>query len=457
MKRFRRGIQLPDFEDRTLASIQIHLPDPPSVVLISLKHKFDGPRILCVREGDRVSVGTKLAEGADPTSVPVYSSLSGCVSRVRSDRIEVESDHADRLDPSIRLREEIPSDASQLIEMIRQAGIIDLGGSGAPVHTRLWKARHTGVDTVIVNGCESEPFLTADHVLMMNYPAEILKGAELIRIACGARRVVIALEKNKREAVELLNSKNYNLRIKTIETLTLPVRYPQDSEGVLMQTVIGDAMDPHSPFISQGALVEHVATAFAVYEAIYLGKPLYERVVTVSGPCFAEPRNMWARSGVQAIDLIRESKGFLRDPDRITFGGPMTGRTISDLDSPVTLDVRAILALPRELVPLRKEEACIRCGMCLDVCPEALVPETLVRAIRSNNGRLVQQYDIEACTECGCCAYVCPSKIPIVYVIQEGKRNIHGDKVPCSLPSLPASPAGRRGSIPSGAEAISER
>ena len=451
MKRFRKGIRLPEFKDRTLASIQIHLPSSPSVVTIPLNHKANGPLAPCVQEGDPVCVGTKLAEGSDQNSVPVYSSVSGCVSKVCQDLIQIESDYADRLDRSIKVREEIPSDASQLIEMIREAGMVDLGGSGIPIHTRLLDARSSGVEFVIVNGCESEPFLTADHVLVMNYPAEILKGAELIRIACGAKRAVIAVERNKREAAELLNSKNYNLKIKTIETMMLPVRYPQDSEGVLAETVTDKVMDPNSSIISQGVLVEHVATAFGAYEAIYLRKPLYERVVTVSGPCFAEPKNMWARTGVPAIELIRESKGFLRDPDRVIFGGPMTGQAISDLQTPVTMDVTGIVALPHELVPSEEEEACIRCGLCVDVCPEALVPETLVRAVRIHNDRLAQEYDIDACTECGCCAYVCPSKIPIIRVIQEGKRNVCEKTASTSVPTLHHRPLRAVGAMTAGA------
>ena len=167
--------------------------------------------------------------------------------------------------------------------------------------------------------------------------------------------------------------------------------------------------------------MENVATAFAVYEAIYLKKPFYERVITISGSCIFEPKNLWARIGTQAADLIRTCKGFMQEPKRVIFGGPMTGEAISHLDEPMTKKVRGILAFSSELETFGQEESCIRCGFCVEACPESLVPETLIRAVQHDNLNLAREYDINSCTECGLCTYICPSKIPMVAIIQKGK------------------------------------
>ena len=331
MRQFKKGVVLPDFKERSLSSTQIHVPQSVRFVTILL-HQHVGARLKpCVSEGDPVFVGTKIAEGLEWSSVPLHSSVSGFVSKVEEDSVTIESDEADRLAPSIQVHTEIQMGPDQLVEMIREAGIVDLGGTAFPTHVRALEARAKGVETLILNGCESEPFLTADHMLMLNHPVEILKGAELLRIACGAKRALIAIEKNKLEAVEVLNSKNYNLKIHTVQTMTLAVRYPQGSERALAEAVLGHKLRRRSSPIESGILVENVATAFAVFEAVHLKKPLYQRVITVGGPCVVEPKNLWARIGTRAQDLIRSAKGLMRAPDRVIFGGPMTGQAIESL------------------------------------------------------------------------------------------------------------------------------
>lgn len=417
MKSLRKGICLPDFKYRSLSTTQIHLPHPTRFITLKLDQQVKA----CVEEGDSVFVGTKVADGDDWVSVPIHSSVSGHVSQVTQDSIVIESDEADRLDSSIHLRYEIPTDPAQLVELIREAGIVDLGGSAAPTHVRLVEARTKGIQTLVLNGCESEPFLTADHLLMLNHPVEILKGAELLRIASGASRAVIAVERNKLEVVEVLNSKNYNLKIETVRTQTLPTRYPQGLERPLAEAVIGRKLKWDESAMEAGVLVENVATAFAVYEAVYLQKPLYERVMTIGGPCVVEPKNLWARIGTRAVDLICSSKGFMRDPDRVIFGGPMMGEAIQNVEKSVTKAVQGILALPAELTAPGTEEACVRCGWCVDVCPESLTPEAIIRAVQKENDELAGEYDIDSCTECGLCTYICPSKIPMSTLIRKGK------------------------------------
>ena len=421
MRTLKKGIRLPDFKYRSLSSTHIHLPQASRFITILLNQHGNGSVKPCVQKGDQVFVGTKVAEGEDWASAPIHSSVSGRISEITQDSVIIESDEADRLDSSIQVRSEISTDHGQLIEIIRQAGIVDLGGSAFPTHVRLAEARSKNVEILVLNGCESEPFLTADHVLMLNHPVEILKGAELLRIASSAKRAVIVIEQNKLEVVEILNSKNYNLKIETLSTLTVPVRYPQGSERALVEAVTNRKLPWNQSALEVGVLTQNVATAFAVYEAVYLKKPLYERVITVTGDCIVEPKNLWARIGTRAVDLIRSSKGLMREPNRIIFGGPMTGEAIEHLEVPVTKKVQGILALPPDLT-VSEEEPCIRCGLCVDVCPESLVPEALIRAARAGDQELAEDYDIDSCTECGSCAYICPSKIPMVAIIRNGKQ-----------------------------------
>ena len=422
MKTFKQGIRLPDFKYRSLSSTHIHLPQPARFITILLNQHAETLLKPCVRPGNLVFVGTKIAEGENWVSAPIHSSVSGRVSEITRHSIVIESDEADRLDPSIQMRGEIPSDPDQLIEIVRQSGIVDLGGRGFPTHVHLAEARKKGIETLVLNGCESEPFLVADHVLMLNHPVEVIKGAELLRVASGAKRAVIVIEQNKLEAVEILNSKNYNLKIETVSTITVSTRYPQGSERTLFKTVTGRELNWNQSALAAGVLIENVATAFAVYEAVYLKKSLYERVITVAGDCVVEPKNLWARIGTRAIDLIRSCKGLMREPARVVFGGPMTGEAVPDLEIPVTKKVQGILALPPELVAVYEEEPCIRCGLCVEVCPESLMAETLIRAVKIGDQELAKEYDIDSCTECGCCAYICPSKIPMVDMIRKGKQ-----------------------------------
>jgi electron transport complex protein RnfC len=189
----------------------------------------------------------------------------------------------------------------------------------------------------------------------------------------------------------------------------------------LVETISGKKLSRNEEPLDINILAEHIATAFAVYEAVYLRKPLYERAITVGGPCILEPKNVWAPIGTKALDLIRFCKGLMREPERIIFGGPMTGEAISSLEEPITKKVQGLLALPKDVVKMGSEEPCIRCGLCVHVCPESLIPETLIRAVRKDNQSLAQEFQVDSCTECGACAYVCPSQIPMVSIIRTGK------------------------------------
>ncbi len=418
MRPFFKGIQLPDFEASTLLTTQIFAPKSPPFVTL---HVQAGSKIL-VCQGDVVCVGSRLTDPNDFFSVPIHASTSGKVVRVSNGEIQIESDVLDRLDPSIHPRLLIPTAPDEILDLIREAGVIDLGGSGASTYQALLTARTNEPKILVIDCCQLEPFVTADDMLILNFAAEILKGVELLRVACGAARAVIAVSKAKSEMREILNSKNYNLKFSSIETVIVSNRYPQNQKEILAETITGKILKWGELASSAGVHVENLATVFACYEAVYLNKPLFERVVTVGGPCIADPKNLWVRAGVSAKYLFNLCKGFLRDPERVVLGGPVMGRAIQDLETAMPLEAQALLALPKEIVNSHAEEPCIRCGHCVDACPEALLPETLVRAVRKANTEQALEFGIHGCTECNACVYVCPSHIPIVQVIREGKQ-----------------------------------
>lgn len=414
----KKGIRLPYFSYRSLLTAQIKRSVLPKVVRISLA-QYDGSCATpCVKESESVFQGTKIAEGI----VPIHSSVSGNVIKVSRDLIHIASDEKNQADPFIQSRQKIPIDSEELAAIIREAGIVGLGGDGYPTFLKMLEAKHRQVHTLIINGCESEPFLTTDYILMTNHPVEVLKGIELLRLASGAERAVIATQRNKMETLEILNSRNYNLKFDRIQTISLPAVYPQDNERVLVSAVLGRKLGKNEKPMSSGAVVENIATAFAVYEAVFLGKPLFERVITIEGACVTEPKNLWAPIGISIQDLLRSCKGLLRDPGRLVLGGSMTGESVSSMDAVVTKKVQAVLALPVELTTLEKEEPCSRCGLCVEACPESLVPETLVKAIRKRNRALAEEFEIYNCNECGNCSYICPSNIPMVELIRAGKN-----------------------------------
>ncbi|OGW80546.1 MAG: hypothetical protein A3G33_09375 [Omnitrophica bacterium RIFCSPLOWO2_12_FULL_44_17] len=434
MKYLKRGVHLPEKKERSLLTTNIVRSSTPRFIAISLLEKGNISAVSCVFEGDRVLVGTKIADGVDFKAVPIHSSVSGFISKVMPEQIQIESDERDSLDPVIQPQLFVSENPDELIEIVRQAGLVDMGSCSIPLHMKLEEAKMAHIHTLVINGCESEPYLTADHVLMLNHGLEILKGTESLRIACGARQAVIAIERNKLEAVEILKTKNYSLRLNQIEICSFPVKYPQGTERALCETLLERPFRKGESALKAGILVLNVATAFAAYEAIYVGKPLIERVVTVTGECIAEAKNIWARIGTPLSYLIHQCRGLLRDSVRLVLGGPMTGEAINSLDFPVTKNTTGIVALPVESNDVEKEAPCIRCGLCVDRCVASLQPEILVKAIRKENFNLAKEYKLEECIECGVCAYICPSKIPLLEMIQNGKRAFLKKTEPAPIP-----------------------
>lgn len=408
-----RGIRLETKKEAAQIDGSIKRLLTPTRVRIPLKEISGAAAAPIVRAGDCVQLGQKIADAAGEESVSVHASLAGTVSAVeyfphpllgRAEAIEILADERGEKIPAMgteRPRWQELS-AEELLEIFRESGLVDLENSQA-LHARAAEVRGQ-VRALVLNGCEAEPYLSSDYALMMSHALEILKGAEILRRALGAERIEIATQEDKMEAAELFKSKIYFLKSKHVSVDVYPALYPNALETLRLED--GDSA------------VFNVATAFAVYEAVVLQKPLFERAVTLGGECIALPKNIWLRIGTSFDDAIKLCRGLLREPRKLLMGGPMRGRAVSSLEMPVIKATQGILALPKEVARPETAEACIRCGHCIDACPVEISPVMITLAAEHNLFDVAEDYGVAECIECGNCAYVCPAKRPMTELIR---------------------------------------
>lgn len=328
MTPIKGGLKLEGKKEATLVPWTSARSEPPRRIRIPLVDSKQSPAKPCVQKGDRVLLGQKIAE--DKRRIALHASVSGEVTAVHSE-IEILSDGKDESIPGMgherRGWESLSPEEG--IQILKDSGI------------ELPSSRH---GTLILNACESEPYLTSDYSLLMSHPVEILRGAEILRRLRGAKDVILALEDREEEVIELLKSKFFFHTEFHTRMEALPARYPQENEKILVRTLLGPG---------KKAEVWNAATVYAVYEAVVLQKPFYERIVTVGGECMAQPRNLWIRIGTPAEEAVKGARGFLRQPEKVILGGPMRGIAIPTLDHPILKDTRGLLGLPREVAPPR--------------------------------------------------------------------------------------------------------
>jgi len=429
------GVCLDGKKDATLLDWTIRRPAPPTKVLIPL-HQSTGPAPQpCVHVGSLVRAGEMIAEPRTPQSVALHASLSGKVSAMgvfshpilgEDEGIEITSDGLDEKVPGVGVERTgwQHLDKDSLLSIFRQSGLVDLDSSMQAVHEKIRGLHSQKAKTLVINACESEPYLTANYVLMMTHTVEILRGVQILQKAADAQRTVIAIEENKLQAAELLRSKIFFLKDVSIEVKVFPTRYPQGAEEILEQEFADKRTSRERDEKSREILVLDVATAFAVYEAVVFQKPLYERALTVGGECVVEARNLWGRIGTSFEDLLRNCRGLLREPGALVMGGPMKGFAQSSPDVSILKGTQAILALPKETVPSDVSEPCIRCGDCLEACPMEISPAMITLASEHGLWDAAADYGISRCIECGLCSYVCPSKRPMQELIRRAKTEL---------------------------------
>jgi len=419
--KFRGGVRPSCF--KLTAGKRIERAKLPSRVILPLRQHVGAVCEPSVKKGDHVRVGQKIADSASAISAPIHASVSGTVVEISTSdtptgeevqSVTIESDGKDEwietrgIDPEHSSREEV-------LAKIRECGVVGLGGAAFPTHVKLKPPEGKKIDVVLINGVECEPYITADHRLMLEEGEKIVEGARIIAKVLEAKRVVVAIEENKPDAIKNIREFGWE----DIEVVSLKTRYPQGDERHLIKAILNKEIPAGGLPFDVGVVVQNVGTAKAVRDAVYDGIPLVERVVTVTGDV-QEPKNLLVRIGTPFSQLVDECGGPQGRIGKVISGGPMMG-IAQYKDVPVIKGTNCILVFNEQRVKKEEELSCIRCGRCVEVCPMGLLPYMFVALIRKKKFRECSDYSITSCDECGCCAYVCPSKIPIVQLIKEGK------------------------------------
>ena len=438
MKTFRIGGVHPA-ENKLSAGSPIREAALPKQAIFSMFQHIGAPAKPVVKKGDVVKVGTLLGEAGGFVSAPIYSSVSGKVSKVdvaldASDTrrmavyVDVEGDEweeaIDRTPDLVRLEDRPDLDSQTIVEKIKQAGIVGMGGATFPCHVKLCPPPGQKAECVIINAVECEPYLTSDHSLMLEKADEILVGVSLIMKAVNVNRAYIGIENNKPDAIKLMQEKAKSYP--QIEIVPLKVQYPQGGEKQLIDAVIGRQVPaPPAIPISVGAVVQNVGTAFAIYEAVMKNKPLISRIITVTGKSVKTPSNLLARLGTPFSQLIDECGGLPADTGKIIGGGPMMGKALISLDIPMTKGSSGLLIMNEKDARRTAPEACIRCAKCVSACPMGLEPYLLMSLTENNEVEQAEEHGVRNCIECGCCAYTCPSHRPLLDFIRLGKAKVN--------------------------------
>ena len=398
----------------------------PELVVIPLRQHIGRECEPLVKVGDAVGRNQKIGDGSG-MCIPVHASVSGRVTAIeqrphpgggtglcvviQNDRQKWEAGEL-----SAHNRPELLS-RKEILTIIREAGIVGMGGAAFPTEIKA-DIEEGIIDTVIVNACECEPYITADDLLLWGYGAEVLGGLTILGRILGAGRLVVAVEDNKQETIESLRRK----LPEAVELTVLPTRYPQGAEKLLIRSVTGREVPSGALSREVGCAVFNAATCAAVFAAVVRGRPLTHRIVTVTGEGVASPKNMIVPIGMLLSDVIREAGGMKGNVVKVVCGGPMMGRAQETLDVPVVKGTNAVLCLTKGIAVEEAGGICIRCGKCVEACPVNLQPLYLYRYGTRGDVERLERYHVADCIECGCCAYSCPGKLPIADRIRQGKQ-----------------------------------
>ena len=439
MKTFKIGGIHPA-ENKLSAASPIREAALPKQAVFSMFQHIGAPAKPIVKKGDEVKVGTLLAEAGGFVSAPIYSSVSGKVSKVdvaldasgtrrMAVYVDVEGDeweeNIDRSSTLVKLSNRPELDSKTIIEKVKNAGIVGMGGATFPCQVKLSPPPGSKAECVIINAVECEPYLTADHRLMLEHPEEILVGLQLIMKAVDVKKGYIGIENNKPDAIALMTEKAKDYE--GIEIVPLKVKYPQGGEKQLIDAVIGRQVPaPPAIPINVGAVVQNVGTAFAIYQAVMKNKPLIDRIITVTGKSLQQPSNLLARLGTPFQQLIDECGGLPEDTGKIIGGGPMMGKALLSLDIPMTKGSSGLLIMNEKETRRSLPQPCIRCAKCVNVCAMGLEPYLLSKMCAMEDWEGAEKNGIVSCIECGSCQYTCPSNRPLLDMVRVGKSTVMG-------------------------------
>lgn len=401
---------------------------PPPQVIIPMAQHIGAPCQPIVAVGDYVTMGQKIGDNPAPVSAPVHSPVSGKVVAIEPrphplgdmiPAIVIENDYQDTPCTDLApLTEEELKDPEAILTRLREAGIVGMGGAMFPTAFKI-RGGLGKVDTLIINGAECEPYLNGDHWTMRLHPEELLKGIELARIASGLDKAYYGIEKNKMDAIELLNSKDpakYGVEIVPEE-----VKYPQGAEKMQIKAITNREVKPGGLPAGVGCNVISTQTAYAIYKACYLGIPCFERILTVGGTAVNKPYNLQCRVGTPFGYIAEQCGGFVKTPKKIVLGGPMMGLIATSLEAPNIKGTAGILFFTEEEDKTVENPTCIRCGKCITVCPMGLEPVYMYMYFKKGDFANMQKYHILDCFECGSCSYNCPGRMPLTHSFKTAK------------------------------------
>ena len=408
--------------------VQVLMPKGDLVYPVS--QHIGAPANPVVAVGDHVLKGQMIAEAGGFVSAPIYASVSGTVKaiaphlnptggRVNSIVIENDGEYKEVEYPAVTPLEDMSKE--DILNAIGTAGVVGMGGAGFPTCVKLKPAKP--VDTILLNGCECEPYLTADHKVLLEFADDIIFGLKAILKTTGAEKGIIVIEDNKQDAIELMQEKVAD--IGNMEVFVARTKYPQGAEKTLIKRVMGRIVPSGGLPADVGVVVDNISTVKAISDAIQTGMPLVERVATVTGEKIKNPGNFVIKIGTSVRELIDYCGGFTDDDVLVKMGGPMMGFPLNTLDVPMMKGSNGIIAIDTDET---KEQPCIKCGRCVDVCPMELSPLYFVKYAKEENWQGMKDMNVMDCVECRCCQYICSSKIPIINSIKAGKNAVRGMK-----------------------------
>ncbi|HAE40103.1 MAG TPA: electron transport complex subunit RsxC [Candidatus Riflebacteria bacterium] len=433
-KSFAGGLHPPEMKLTSDKAIK-NLPLPDRVVLHVSQH-IGAPAKPSHKITDKVSCGEVVAEAGGYVSAPIHATISGSVIAVGnfmhpfgvpSPAIVIERDPA-VAEPSFTSENGLELSVAEIKKRIQDAGMVGLGGATFPTHVKLSPPDTKPIDTVILNGVECEPALTSDHRLMLEETDKVINGLQLIMKALNAKNGIIGVENNKPDAIKALDDKLKALPNITVQPLK--VKYPQGGEKQLIYACLGREIPSGSLPMDVGVVVQNVASAAAIADAVNMKRPLLERIVTLAGNCVTNPGNYRVRIGTTVCDFIDMTGGLKKDVPlkKVIMGGPMMGFALFDLHIPIIKGTSGVLCWDSEEAAQPHETSCLRCGSCIRACPMGLMPQKMKQLIDHRKWDKVDEIGMLDCIECGCCAYACPSALPLVQSFKLGKKNVMAER-----------------------------
>jgi len=428
---FNGGVHPDDAKSLSKTCAMDQKPLPSEVVLPVSQH-IGAPARVIVEKDQTISKGQVVAEAGGFVSVPVHASISGTVKAVEPRNtpagkkilsVIIESDGEDRWAEDLNTKRDILSLKSEdKLNLIRDAGIVGMGGAAFPTHVKLSPPNDKTIDTVIINGVECEPYSTCDHRLMLERPGDIVEGLKIIMEILNCKRGYIGIENNKPDAIKVMQDAVKDINGVSVEKLK--VKYPQGGEKQLIYAITNRKVPAGGLPMDIGCVVQNVGTAAAIYDAVALGKPLIERVVTITGKGVIKPANVLARMGDSFANLIEYAGGYTEKAAKLIMGGPMMGIAQFTDDVPVIKGASCLLVMEEDEVDTGEQLPCISCARCVDVCPLNLMPSTLGTLVEYEHWDDLKGYGILDCIECGACSYICPVKRRLVEYIKFGKAKL---------------------------------